>query len=143
MTKEELEALYKESIIPESRAPYHFEKLNPSDLEIEAYNPVCGDKYKLYLQLEEGRISSAFFEGFGCAISKASTSILCRELEGRSLKDSQDLIRSFLQGVDGVKEHAFADTRMEVLKELKNFDCRIDCVKLSWSALQENESVWK
>ena len=76
MTKEEIQDLYKGHILPENNSPYHFEANNNANTILEAYNPMCGDKYQLYLNLDNNILDPMHFHGFGCAISKASTSTL-------------------------------------------------------------------
>ena len=145
MTKEELEILYKSKIIPASKEPYHFEKYAQANTIIEAYNPICGDKYQLYLEITDGIIQSAYFHGFGCAISKASTSILARKVEGMRLEEVVALGDTFIASLTGVTPVDFDDECLKILNELKNFDGRIDCIKSSWEAITHHlkEEQWK
>ena len=137
MTKEEIQALYKKLILPESKNPYHFDAKNETCESELAYNPMCGDKYSLFLNEESGKLNTAHFHGFGCAVSKASTSILIKRLEGMELEKAKDLCFNFMQSFDqGNLDHL--DDEMRVLVELKNFDGRLDCIQLSWKALLDH-----
>ncbi len=136
MTKEEVQELYRQQILPENKAPYHFEKVD-SARTVKAYNPMCGDKYELYIEGKEGMLDELHFHGFGCAISKASTSILLKKVEGMSYRDAVEYGHSFLKALDSLDSSDLSDEELKVLVELKNFEGRVDCIKLSWEALLE------
>jgi len=136
VTREELQQLYKEKILPENKSPYHFEKKGEDYTEVEAYNPMCGDKYKLYLQEDNKTIKEVYFHGIGCAISKASTSILLRKLEGLGKSEAIQFCKKFMDTIeqkDNFEE--LIDEELRVLAELKYFEGRMDCVQLSWRAI--------
>lgn len=129
MGKEELQAAFRELILPESKTPYHFENKDNA-LSVGAYNPMCGDKYMLHFSEKE-----IHFHGIGCAISMASTSLLIKEIEGKTLEEKEIFCRSFLEAVEkGVPSAQFSEA-LNVLISLKEFDGRIDCIQLSWKAL--------
>lgn len=135
MTKEELQILYKEKVLPENKQPYHFEKKESANNVIEAYNPFCGDKFTLYL---DDQFEDVHFHGIGCAISKASTSILLKKIEGKTKEEASVLCHRFVEAIDSDQElPEFDDEELEILASLKHFDGRMDCVKLSWKALKE------
>jgi nitrogen fixation NifU-like protein len=118
--------------MPESKSPHSFkEAVNYTDL-IAAYNPMCGDKFSLKITLSNSHITDCSFQGFGCAVSKASTSILLKSIEGLSLKESINLCENFIQEIDGNLTGLTFDEPLVVLSLLKDFDGRIDCIKLSW-----------
>jgi len=135
MKKEELKRLYREKVLPHNKAPYHFEKVEDAPVEILAYNPTCGDKFTLYLDTENEGIKSAHFHGFGCAISKASSSIMLQQIEGRSRDEVINLCKSFIEALGNQDSTPFDEEALNILIELKNFEGRIDCVKLSWESL--------
>ena len=137
MTKEELHLLYKEKILPENRSPYHFEAREVWDVELRAYNPMCGDKYALYFGQTDGRVDQVHFHGIGCAISKASTSLLVRRMEGKSHAQIGHLCDRFLGAAEGDSTEKLADEELEVLAGLREFGGRMDCVKLSWKAVSD------
>lgn len=126
MNREEIEKLYQELIIPESKQPYHFEKREGDS--VLAYNPVCGDKFKLYPE-------EMYFHGHGCALSKASGSLLMRHLENRTLPEAKKIVQRFISSVKlGLVEQNDA---LSVLVALKNFEGREDCILLPWKSMLE------
>ena len=129
MSKEAIERLYKEWIIPESKTPYHFEKRVSE--HIQAYNPMCGDKYAIYIDLP------IHFYGHGCALSKASASLLMRELENRSVTEVKSFIQSFIQSVEKGEADATLNPALNTLIALKAYDGREDCILLAWKAMLE------
>ena len=136
MTKEEFQQLFKEKIIPESKNPYHFEALKDSTHNIEAYNPMCGDKYSLFINEDSNIIESAYFDGIGCSISKASISLLLKNIEGKSREEIIKICKHFLASTETENTLLdFPEDAIEVLIALKNFEGRMDCVKLGWESL--------
>ncbi len=129
MTKEEIQRLYKEKILPENNEPFHFEKEENAREVVQAYNPMCGDKYQIYLGKK-----TAHFDGFGCAISKASTSLLLRNMEGKSEDQVRELCEQFLNAFETGDGSGLAE-ELQILVELKNFEGRLDCIQLSWKAV--------
>jgi len=136
MTKEELRQLFKEKILPHQRSPYHFESISSPSEEVSAYNPFCGDKYTLQLQKEGKGIDEAYFQGFGCAISQASTSILLQRIEGKTEREITDYLEKFLEHLE--QGTLTDDEELNVLIHLKSFDGREDCITLAWKALLEH-----
>lgn len=131
--------MYHKLIIEHDRNPFHYEKKETADQIIEAYNPICGDKYKLYLDFENGAIKSAHFHGYGCAISKASTSVLIKKIEGLSVAEALDLCKLFLMQLqaDSPINHK---TDFEAFRAVKKFPGRMKCVTLSWEAFTKKHS---
>ncbi|MDH5476489.1 MAG: iron-sulfur cluster assembly scaffold protein [Cyclobacteriaceae bacterium] len=135
MTKEEVQALYKAHILPENNNPYHFEAKDNASTSLDAYNPMCGDKFQLHLNVKDDTFDTVHFHGFGCAISKASTSILLRKIEGISKVDAIALCEKFLKNLTEDNQVDEFDKELNTLIALKHFDGRIDCIKLPWEAL--------
>lgn len=135
MEQEDLKRLYHKTVIAESKAPYHFDKDVSLGAEVLAYNPMCGDKYKLQINHQEGEVKEGYFHGFGCALSKASTSALLRAIEGKSEKEIIEFCKTFLAAVDGEASNDFDQEVLQVLVELNDLGRRSDCIKLSWEAL--------
>lgn len=127
INREEIERLYKELIIPESKAPYRFEKKDGAN--VLAYNPVCGDKFKIFT---EGEVH---FHGHGCALSKASGSLLMKQIEHQSAVEAMETIRQFVAAVKLGKAEALNNDSLSTLVALKNYDGREDCILLTWSAM--------
>ncbi|MGE0589685.1 MAG: iron-sulfur cluster assembly scaffold protein [Cyclobacteriaceae bacterium] len=127
MNREEIERLYKELIIPESKTPYRFEKKDGAN--VIAYNPVCGDKFRIFT---EGEIH---FHGHGCALSKASGSLLMKQFEHRSEDEAKEIIRQFVTAVKSGTAEALNSDSLSTLVALKNYDGREDCILLTWNAM--------
>lgn len=137
--KEELKKLYQSVILRHNKEPYHYDRRMDADLVVQAYNPVCGDKFTIYLDVEEGRITAAWFHGYGCALSTASTSVLVQRLEGVSLEDFAGLFVSFQQYLEpeAVISPKEKDETFAAFSGVRDFPGRMQCVTLSWEALEE------
>lgn len=127
--------LYQSVILTHNKHPHHFEKAEALPLHLEAYNPLCGDHYQLYLSIENNTIKAAFFHGYGCAVSKASTSVLVQTLEGKTLSEAQPLIEDFMQVVQG-KLPANIPEDFKAFAAAKHFPSREQCATLSWESVQ-------
>ena len=129
-------ALYQEVIMRHNREPVNYEKAETAAIVLEAYNPLCGDQFKLFLDIEEGRVVKARFFGYGCAISKASTSILIQRIEGLSVEEVRELTRRFEEVVsnDGPKGKE-TDPELSAFAAARQFPGRLQCATLSWEAL--------
>ncbi|MEM6359998.1 MAG: Fe-S cluster assembly sulfur transfer protein SufU [Bacteroidota bacterium] len=137
MKKDEFKKLYNQEVLKRNKKPYNFDADEEADVVIEAYNPLCGDKFNLYLNKEDSDIKSAHFHGFGCALSKASTSLLMELIEGRNKTEIVALCHSFLEAVDSGSSKRLQNEVQKVFAEMKNFEGRVDCVTLSWKALYD------
>ena len=128
------EELYSDYIIQQNKTPYHFEKREDAALTLRANNPVCGDRFDLFIG-SEGDLSNLHFHGFGCALSKASTSVLLQMVEGKTHQEASSICYNFLNYLDNkqptdIKEFvAFAGVH--------HHPARMDCVKLAWEKLKE------
>lgn len=135
MEQQQLKRLYHATVIKESKEPYHFDKGIRLGAEVLAYNPMCGDKYKLQIEQDQDGIKEGYFHGFGCALSKASTSALLSSIEGKTPQDVIEFCKSFIDAVDGNGRHSFDQEVLQVMVELNDLGSRSDCIKLSWEAL--------
>lgn len=131
----ELRSLYQEMILDHGRRPRHFGAPASYTHKLDAFNPLCGDRLTLYATLEEGKLAHARFEGKGCAISMASASMMCEEVEGKPCADAQALFERFHQLVTG-QASAGSIGRLEVLAGVKDFPSRVKCATLAWHALE-------
>ncbi len=125
-----LDKLYKKRILDEAKSPYHFEK-HPGKDSLKAYNPICGDKYEIYIDGQK-----LFFHGFGCTISKASTSLMIKSLEGKPRAEALRIIDEFLDMVAGGEK-----VKLESLLVFENpsdFKGRKDCITLAWKVLRDH-----
>ena len=92
---EKLNALYQSIILEHNNKPQYFEKRPAAQHVVEAYNPLCGDKFKLFLDIENGAITKATFHGYGCAISKAATSVLLSRIQGETIESVLNQIDTY------------------------------------------------
>ncbi len=132
-----LKNLYKEVILMHNAKPFHFQKMENEEGMIEANNPLCGDRFQFFLQEENGRITAAHFHGFGCAISKASASILTQKLEGKTRLEAQKLCRAFLAYIEGENRATISDKEIEAFAAVDEFPARKDCAILGWKAIND------
>ena len=131
---EELQALYRELILDHARSPRNFGKLEDATHESEVINPLCGDKLKLYIDINDDRISGVRFEGSGCAISVASASLLTETVVGMTTAEA---IQQFTVVVDTLTGNASsADLgKLTALLGVREFPSRVKCATLAWHAL--------
>ncbi|WP_235297764.1 iron-sulfur cluster assembly scaffold protein [Portibacter marinus] len=122
-----LNKMYQEQLLVEAKNPYHFDKRIDIEESIRAYNPLCGDRYDLFLGEE------IFFHGFGCAISKASTSLMIKFLEGKSNEEAIHSIKKFIKGIEGGGQ--IEEELLLIFRNPDHFKGRHDCIKLSWNAM--------
>lgn len=130
----ELRALYQEMILDHGRRPRHFGAPEKFTHKLEAFNPLCGDRLTLYATLEDGAVKNIQFDGKGCAISVASASMMCDEVEGKSCTHAADLFHNFHQMVTG-QAPAGKIGRLEILAGVKDFPARVKCATLAWHTL--------
>lgn len=137
--EDRLSALYHGIILEHNRAPQYFEKRPAAQFAVEAYNPVCGDKFTLYLDAEAGTIARATFHGYGCAVSKASTSVLMKKIQGLPFAAVQAVIATFFAETGSRNDPPVAqpDPEIAAFAPVKNFPGRLTCVTLSWQALSD------
>lgn len=135
-----LGSLYHKVILEHSNHPVNFEKREQVDWVIEAYNPLCGDKYTLFLEVENDRVKEAHFHGYGCAISKASTSVLVEKIKGKTFSEILKICDQFYRYVDVDKELPTIDEideTFEAFSGARQFPERMKCATLSWDELKE------
>ena len=127
-----LSLLYDPLILAHNRSPVNFEKRLTAQHTIEAYNPLCGDKFKLFLDIENGIVEKASFHGYGCAISKAATSVLIQRIEGQRLDGVSAVIKTYFEALDTEGGHFDAD--LQAFSAVRQFPERLTCATLSWEA---------
>src|SRR5580704_15562624 len=101
----ELRDLYQEVILEHSKAPRNFKKLDSANHHAEGFNPLCGDRFTVYLDLEGDKVKDIAFQGSGCAISKASASMMTQTIKGKSVAEAEKLFADFHKFVT-TQEHA-------------------------------------
>jgi nitrogen fixation NifU-like protein len=132
-----LSNLYKSVILEHNKNPYHFHKMEDANLILEAYNQICGDQFKIFIKQKEGVISDISFHGYGCAISKASTSILVQSLEGQNLAKAKKITSHFLELVNGENTEEAMYEDFLAFQAAKDFPSRMKCATLSWEEVEK------
>lgn len=131
----ELDALYQEVILDHCKRPRNFHSMEAADRHAEGYNPLCGDKVKIFVKLENGRINDISFQGSGCAISTASASILTETLKGKTVAEAEGLFETFHDLVTG-KKSGNAPGKLAVFSGVSEFPVRVKCATLAWHTLK-------
>ena len=141
LDRDEIRDLYRELILDHARSPRHFGKPDHITHSSEGINPLCGDKLKLYLDIDDQEtIRTAGFEGSGCAISVASASLLTDTIIGLSCKDAIEYFDAVTGRVTGSGDDS-DQTRVELgklraLEGVREFPSRVKCATLAWHALR-------
>jgi nitrogen fixation NifU-like protein len=137
---ESLRDLYQEVILDHSRHPRHFGALADATHSEEGLNPLCGDRVKVYLHVDESkRIDNISFEGRGCAISQASASLMTDMLKGRTLEEADKLMGGFLHLVKGEDARDLVGEdreRLDVMAGVSEFPMRVKCATLAWHTMK-------
>ncbi len=138
----DLKKLYSSVIKAHNETPYHFEKPTTTLTIIKAYNPICGDRFDLYITspITDYRLPlTLHFHGFGCAISKASTSVLIKSIEGKSLNDAMEIVDHFLRFINKElrdKELILPDEFL-AFSGVHDFPERLECATLAWKEMKK------
>ncbi len=136
----DLRELYQEIILDHNRHPRNFRKLENANRLAEGYNPLCGDRVSVFLQIEGDRIQGISFQGSGCAISTASASLMTEALKGRSVEEARELFHGFhdLLTASGKGGDADPETlgKLAVLAGVREYPIRVKCATLAWHAVQ-------
>ena len=134
----ELTDLYQQVILDHNRKPRNFHKLEGANRQAEGFNPICGDHLTVYLQLDDDVIDDISFQGDGCAISKASASLMTDSLKGKTAAEAEALferIHKMLTGADDPTTYTEGLGKLAVFSGVREFPARIKCASLSWHAL--------
>jgi nitrogen fixation NifU-like protein len=131
------DALYQELILEHNRKPRNFREIPDADRRIEARNPSCGDQLTLWLKMEGDRVADVAFRATGCAISKASASLMTVAVKGKTRDEANAIFEKFHDLVTGhlpESEHALLGS-LRALGGVSRFPMRVKCASLSWHAL--------
>ena len=135
----QLSEMYQELILDHNRKPRNFQALPNANRKAEGYNPLCGDHVTVYLKLEDDVISDIAFQGAGCAISKASASLMTQRLKGRSVAEAEALFEKFRHLVTAEGE-ASPDSdglgKLAVFAGVREFPSRVKCASLAWHTMR-------
>jgi len=135
----DLNDLYQEVILDHNRRPRNFGQLPDATRTAKGYNPLCGDRLTLYLKLDGDRIDGVAFEGSGCAISKASASLMTDAIKGQSTSSAADLFERFHQMITTpIDQPVDEDSvgKLAVLAGVREFPARVKCASLAWHTLK-------
>lgn len=127
-------ALYQDVILDHNRAPRNFRRMDDADRHAEGRNPLCGDQLTVWLKLDGDVIADVSFQGSGCAISKASASIMTAAVKGKTRTEVRRLFERFHEVVTG-KGHREDLGKLAVFSGISSFPVRVKCATLPWHAL--------
>ncbi|PYS60167.1 MAG: SUF system NifU family Fe-S cluster assembly protein [Acidobacteria bacterium] len=134
----ELSELYQQVILDHNKKPRNFHKLERANRTAEGYNPLCGDQLSVYLQVEDDEVIDVSFEGSGCAISKASASMMTQAVKGKSKREAELLFDEFHRMVTGrLNEESEPNQlgRLKIFSGVRDFPVRVKCASLPWHTL--------
>ena len=144
----ELSELYQAVILDHNKKPRNFHKLENANRSAEGYNPLCGDQLKVYLHVEDDQVKEVSFEGSGCAISKASASMMTQAVKGKTKAEAETLFNEFHRMATGeLDEESEVNHlgKLTIFAGVREFPARVKCATLSWhtmhAALNEQQKV--
>ncbi len=135
----ELNDLYQELVMEHYRKPSNYKKLDDSDRSADGFNPFCGDIITVELTLEDEHISDVGFQGKGCAISRASASMMTEAVKGKSMEEAEHIFEAFralLTKDDSIDIDHDELGDLEVLSGVADYPTRVKCATLSWNTLR-------
>jgi nitrogen fixation NifU-like protein len=135
----DLRELYQELIIDHSKRPRNFRVLEAANRKSEGYNPLCGDKVTVFLELENDRVKNISFQGSGCAISTASASVMTESVKGKTVAEAEALFEVFHNLVTGKPPAAGKAPelgKLAVFSGVSEFPARVKCATLAWHTVR-------
>jgi nitrogen fixation protein NifU and related proteins len=132
----ELSELYQQVILDHNKKPRNFRKIETPTHTAEGHNPLCGDQLTIYLDLENEQVKDVSFEGSGCAISKASASMMTQAVKGKSKQEAEDLFKGFHTMVtadEDVSDDQLGN--LKIFEGVREFPVRVKCATLPWHTL--------
>jgi len=141
----DLRELYQATILDHSKQPKNFRKIEGASHHAEGYNPLCGDRFDVYLRVEGDRVVDVSFEGSGCAISTASASLMTQALKGKSVADALALFEAVHrtvtgkqdeEGVEGGTHEPVELGKLAVFEGVRQYPLRVKCATLPWHTLR-------
>jgi nitrogen fixation NifU-like protein len=133
----ELTDLYQEIILDHNKRPRNYREIPACTCQAEGHNPVCGDEVKVFVQLDDGKLADVAFQGQGCAISRASASMMTGKTKGRTEEEARAVsarVRDMLVGPEAAPPRELGD--LAALSGVRKFPARIKCAMLPWHALE-------
>lgn len=136
---DDLRDLYQEVILDHNRRPRNFGSVDAPSHHADGHNPLCGDKISLTLKIADGTIENAMFNGSGCAISKASASLMTDAIKGKSVAEAEALFEAFHKMVTtpmSEEPDESAVGKLAVFSGVREFPARVKCASLAWHTLK-------
>jgi len=131
-----LDELYQEVILDHNRRPRNFRTIEEGR-HAEGYNPLCGDRLTVYLRIQGDRIQDASFQGSGCAISKASASLMTDIVKGKTIAEAEALFERFHRLITRSVEDPVDDLgKLSVFAGVRQYPARVKCASLAWHTLR-------
>ncbi|MBA2335551.1 MAG: SUF system NifU family Fe-S cluster assembly protein [Blastocatellia bacterium] len=144
----ELNDLYQEVILDHNKNPRNFREIADADKWADGNNPLCGDALRVYVDLEDDKVKDVSFKGSGCAISKASASMMTQVVKGKSKDEAETLFDEFHRMVLGTLDEETEENslgKLKIFAGVREFPARVKCASLSWhtlnAALHGDDSV--
>ena len=134
----DLDELYQSVILDHDRSPRNFRELTGEGCRsAEGYNPLCGDRVRVMVKVEDGVVADVSFQGIGCAISKASASMMTEAVRGLPVVEAEKLFETFHRDVTGTDRTEELPKRLKVLRGVSAFPMRVKCATLAWHAMKQ------
>ncbi len=133
-----LSDLYQEILLEHNSKPHNFKKVEEANQTADGYNPLCGDQITLYLKVMDGLIEDVGFQGTGCAISRASASMMTQSIKGQSVEKAQEIFGAFHHMITEPGAEVDLDTLgdLETLSGVNEYPTRIKCAILAWHTMK-------
>jgi nitrogen fixation protein NifU and related proteins len=128
--------LYQETILDHSKKPRNFRLLEDANRKAEGYNPLCGDRCKVFLKENDGVIDKVTFQGSGCAISTASASLMTEALKGKTVAEADALLAKFHELLTTDQQSPKDLGKLAVFSGVREFPARVKCATLAWHTLR-------
>jgi nitrogen fixation NifU-like protein len=135
----ELSELYQQVILDHNKKPRNFHKLETANRRAEGFNPLCGDHLSVYLHVEDDQVKEVSFEGSGCAISKASASMMTQAVKGKTKAEAENLFSEFHRMAMGELDEETEPNqlgKLTIFAGVRDFPARVKCATLSWHTMR-------
>jgi len=134
-----LSELYQNVILEHNRSPRNYRAMENVEHTAQGNNPLCGDQVRVWLRMDGDVIKEATFQGSGCAISRASASLMTGAVVGKTRAEAEALFERFQRLITGRSEGSEAETlgKLAVFSGVSEFPIRVKCASLSWHAMKE------
>ncbi len=134
----DLRELYQELILDHSKKPRNFREMPAATRKVEGFNPLCGDHFTVFVEMDGNTVKDLSFQGSGCALSKASASMMTQVLKGKSKDEAEQLFTRFHDLVTGKTQNGDANQlgKLAVFSGVSEFPIRVKCASLAWHAMK-------